>query len=377
MSLTEEIKEFALDIGYCKAGVTTADDFTDYIEDVKSRGVDYDFYQAHLRKPLESARPRLGLPDARSIVVMALDYGRIAFPPSLLGKIGRIYQARCYNTPPHRLNGARLQLMRDFLRQNGCELTADSFFLPARPVAVRAGIAGVSANNFAFVEGAGSFVVISWVIVDKELDYDEPAAFAPCPEGCDACRKACPTQALYAPYRLNPRRCLAFLAWMTQEGRPMTDPVIAPELRELMGAHIHGCDLCQEACPRNHARLRAAWPEDPFLTELAGDFSLVKLLQAEDEFMRRRVTPIMYNYIQEKKYFQRNAAIALGNEGDPESVPALRGALRDPEGMVRGYAAWALGKIGGAGARQALEDALRGERDPFARQEMEASLRQS
>ena len=63
----------------------------------------------------------------------------------------------------------------------------------------------------------------------------------------------------------------------------------------------------------------------------------------------------MYNYIRDKKYFQRNAAIALGNMGDPTFIPDLAQVMEDSEQLVRSYAAWALGKIGGSRARQILK----------------------
>ena len=77
-----------------------------------------------------------------------------------------------------------------------------------------------------------------------------------------------------------------------------------------------------------------------------------------EEFYRTRVQPLMYNYLREKKYFQRNAAIAMGNSGDRAFIPALGRALQEPEALVRGTAAWAIGKIGGARGREILESGL-------------------
>ena len=82
----------------------------------------------------------------------------------------------------------------------------------------------------------------------------------------------------------------------------------------------------------------------------------------------------MYNYIHKKKYFQRNAAIAIGNTGDSIYIPDLAKAMQDTEGMVRGYAAWALGRIGGKQARKILETSLLDEIDEFARTEIQAAL---
>ena len=111
-----------------------------------------------------------------------------------------------------------------------------------------------------------------------------------------------------------------------------------------------------------------------FLTEVAQDFELIKLLNLSDEFYIKRVQPLMYNYIRDKKYFQRNAAIALGNMGDPTFIPDLAQAMQDPEGLVRGYAAWALGKIGGRRAKQILEASLVRETDEFAKKEIQDVL---
>jgi len=74
-----------------------------------------------------------------------------------------------------------------------------------------------------------------------------------------------------------------------------------------MDMKVHGCDICQEACPRNSARLKAKLPEDPYLLMLAKEFTLPKMLEMSDRFFEKTVRPVMYNDIQEKKYFRRSA----------------------------------------------------------------------
>ncbi|MGA2227048.1 MAG: 4Fe-4S double cluster binding domain-containing protein [Syntrophobacteraceae bacterium] len=373
MSLSKDIADFALDIGYNKVGITSADSFSDHIDEVQSRGAIYDFYVEDPRQLLKGAQPKKVMPSARSIISLAWDYAQKAFPEPLLGKIGRIYQARCYNAPPHRINGARYQLMLDFLAKMGCEI-GRGIFVPERRAAARAGVTTFGKNNFAYTGKSGSFILLSSFVVNKELEYDAPTYKVKCPKDCTACMDACPTGAIYEPLKLNPRRCIAFNAFSTQDGRPLVTSYIPPEIREKMGTRVHGCDVCQEACPRNSAKLKAKYPEDPFLVKLAKEFSLSKMLEMPDQFYERTIHPIMYNYIKDKKYLRRNAAIALGNTMDPDHIPVLASAMEDPEELVRGYSAWALGKIGGGKARGILESRLKREDSSAVVVEIKAAL---
>ena len=373
MSLTTDIKDFALDIGYNRVGITSAESFSDHIDEVQSRGAIYDFYVEDPRQFLKGSQPKKAMPSAKSIISMAWDYSQKAFPDSLLGKIGRIYQARCYNAPPHRINGARYQLMLDFLEKMGCEIDR-GIIVPERRTAARAGVTTFGNNNFAYVKRTGSFILLCSIVVDKELEYDTPTYKIKCPKECTACMDACPTGAIYEPLKLDPRRCIAFNAWWTQDGRPCVTSYIPPEIREKMGTRVHGCDVCQEACPRNSAKLKAKLPEDTFLVQLAEEFNLPKMLEMSDHFYEKTVCPIMYNYINDKKYFQRNAAIALGNTGDPDHIPLLDQAMENSEELVRGYAAWALGRIGGSKARAVLESRLKREDSKFVIAEIKTGL---
>jgi epoxyqueuosine reductase len=247
--------------------------------------------------------------------------------------------------------------------------------VPERLAAARAGVATYGKNTFAFADGIGSFILMTAFVVNAELDYDEPTLEVKCPPKCTACVEACPTGALYEPLKMDPRRCIAFNTFMAQDNYPGgVTSYIPPDIRSKMGTWIHGCDLCQEVCPRNQKRLKAKLPQNEFLAKVAQDFELTKLLNLTDEYYIKRVQPLMYNYIRHKKYFQRNAAIALGNIGDPAYIPDLAQAIQDPEELVRGYAAWALGKIGGNQARQILEASLTHETSEFAKKETEAAL---
>lgn len=139
MSLSEDIKDFALDLGYSRVGIMTADAFPEYIAELMSRHEMYSFYIQRPTQPLKGADPRSVMPSAKSIIVVAYDASKESFPEKLVGKIGRIYQARCYLTPPFRINGARHQLMQEFLERNGCPVDPQ-LRVPERLSACRVGI---------------------------------------------------------------------------------------------------------------------------------------------------------------------------------------------------------------------------------------------
>jgi len=143
-------------------------------------------------------------------------------------------------------------------------------------------------------------------------------------------------------------------------------------LRPLVGHHIFGCDICQEVCPYNVKARETA--EDAFNPRL-GLYApqLIPLLGlTEEEFRRRfRGSPILRA---KRRGFLRNVAVALGNIGSTEAIPALIQALDDAEPLIRGHAAWALGQIGTRLAMDALQRRLDMEVDPEVRVEIDAAL---
>jgi epoxyqueuosine reductase len=142
-------------------------------------------------------------------------------------------------------------------------------------------------------------------------------------------------------------------------------------LRPAIGSWVFGCDICQEVCPFNHSpKPRAA---DPGLAPRPGtsDIDLLALLELGSAGHRRLVRRSALNRVNRARW-QRNAAVALGNSGEPSAVPALAAALAgNPSALVRGHCAWALGRIGTDAARQALAEALARETDSFVLEEVE------
>jgi epoxyqueuosine reductase len=275
----------------------------------------------------------------------------------LIGKIGR-----CYQVDERKEKGAEHKRLTDyfsFLKKEGIRVWFEEE-LPARMSAARAGIVTYGKNCFVYARN--SMLGASWLesiplILDVEIDPDEPSVELGCPSWCrNACIAACPTGALYEPKKMNPLLCIAFNSYYGEGITPHS-------LREPMGTWVYGCDRCQEVCPRNQPWMHQELPENPPLRDRASDFDLTTLLTMDQDHYVNKVWPMAF-YISRKKVakWQMNAARALGNLGDRRHVPLLIKTLKEsPHDLVRGMCAWALGRLGGGSAGEALESRRRRE----------------
>jgi epoxyqueuosine reductase len=164
---------------------------------------------------------------------------------------------------------------------------------------------------------------------------------------------------------LDARRCISYL---TIELRGF----IPHDLRAPMGNWVFGCDVCQAVCPYNRIALPPASNRAiPDVDRVAP--RLAELLTLDETAFRARFrgTAILRA---KRRGLVRNACVAAGNSGDRSLVPVLAHLLSDAEPLVRGHAAWALGRLGGASARRALAATRRSEADPVVQHELAAAL---
>ena len=377
MSLTQLLKEKAHELGFVAVGVATPEPFTLYGEEIAGRPEMYAWgrglSQRASVRDLDLNRfvdPARYLPEVKSLVVVTDSYFEEDFPPSLAGKIGRCYLKGLF-CPEETSHSQRRKEFKKFLQDLGIKSIYGP--APARLAGARAGVTNYGKNCFAFANepaGKSSWIVNEPYLVDRELEPDSPTLKVECPENCRKCMEACPTGALYAPLKMDPRKCIAYNTYFTSDEIPR-------KMRPKMGAWVYGCDLCQEACPRNKKWMEKKKPMNSKLLERAADFSLTRLLTMSQEHYEQKVWPLLYYIRKEnRKLWQRNAAVALGNQGDPEAIPALVSALEDPEPLVRAHAAWALGRIGGKQAKAGLEKRRALEEDGGVRKEMEEALKE-
>ena len=352
MLLKERLREKALELGFEDVGFTNVEPLDLYIKEIESRPKKmYGWVQTNRFNTVRAAAIAEKHPWAKSLVVLIRNYHRRAFPPQLIGKIGR-----CYQVDERKEKGSEHQRLMEyfkFIKGERIRLWFDGE-LPARMSAARAGIVTYGKN--CFVYAGKSMMGASWLesiplIIDARIEPDEPTIEVGCPEWCkNACIAACPTGALYAPKKMNPLLCIAFNSYYGEGLTPM-------ELREPMGTWVYGCDRCQAVCPRNQPWMNQALPGNPQLEARASDFELTTLLSMSEDHYVNKVWPLTF-YISRKKVskWKMNAARALGNLGARDNVPTLINAMTDsPHDIVRGMSAWALGRLGGSRAITALE----------------------
>jgi len=372
MSLTDAVKRRAKDLGFCAVGVTSAAPFRDAEEAATARtraGLMDGLTWWSERRARASGDPRRASPNARSVIALAFPHPRADEQPpeqdaDAGGPRGRI-AAYALGDDYHDVLNQRMTPLVEMLREHGhtARTYVDHGWMLDRAAAARAGIGWLGKNTNLLVPGVGSYVLLAEIVTSAELNVDEPLTKS-C-GSCDACLRVCPTGALIAPGVLDNRRCISF--W-TIEHRG----VIPLEIRPLIGDWIFGCDLCQEVCPINaHPRDMPTVANVGLAIEARPQLEGLLLLDENAFRDRFRGTAVWRT---RRSGLLRNVCVALGNIGNRSSVTALSGALSDREALVRGHAAWALGRLGGASARTVLEQALRREDDVWVRLECELAL---
>jgi epoxyqueuosine reductase len=183
---------------------------------------------------------------------------------------------------------------------------------------------------------------------------------------CRRCLDACPTGALLAPYTLDARRCISYLTIELKGSIPH-------ELRPLMGNWIYGCDVCQLVCPWQ--RFAKPTQERAFLAANSDCAAphLAELAEMDEEAFRRRYEGTSIARIGRGRLL-RNVAVALGNWRSKNAIEPLMRLSSDSEPLVRGHAAWALGRIGSQAAQEILKNTLEREEDPCVRDEISKKL---
>jgi epoxyqueuosine reductase len=299
------------------------------------------------------ADPKALWPEARSIVVLGLNYGPAIDPLQPLSRRERgTVSVYAWGRDYHDVVKGRLKQLAGWLQSaygGEVKVFVDTAPVMEKPLAERAGIGWQGKHTNLVSRQYGSWLFLGEIFTTLDLPPDAPE-----PDSCGtchACLDVCPTRAFPAPYQLDARRCLSYLT-IEHKGP------IPREFRAAMGNRIYGCDDCLAVCPWNKFAARTA--EYAFLprAELTAP-RLADLAQLDDASFRTLFSgsPIKRTG---RPRFVRNVLIALGNSNDPSAVPIIESLLDDESPLVRGAAIWALAQL----ADPAVFDEARSHRAP-------------
>jgi epoxyqueuosine reductase len=329
-------------------------------------------------KYLSDARrsnPQAAMPGLRSVVVCALNYNT-ARPKSTdvadesdsgapHGWISRYAWGEDYHEVLRRkLDGLVAALRERFAEPFEARVYADTGPVHERVLAKYAGLGWLGKNTLLLHQSLGSWVFLGTILTTLDLTPTLAEAELPPRDLCGSCRRcidACPTEALVEPYVMDARRCISYLTIELRGSIP-------GPLREPMGRHVFGCDICQDVCPWNRrapvTQEREFQPR-VFPTEKR-DAANGSESQAQDSLFLPKLEWLASMDEEEyRKVFRgspikrtkwrglvRNACIALGNSRPRRGTPAhqrisalLQRLAASPDAPISESALWALSRI--------------------------------
>ena len=366
-----QLKEQARALGFNLVGVTPAAPSPHLAAYFRWIDANMQGEMGYLARPDRQARRRdlnVILPGARSLVMVGLDYQTLTLPAEIAGDParGRI-AAYAWGRDYHEILAPRLEELAAWLREHGGgelrhRVYVDTGAVLERSHAQQAGMGFIGKNTLLISPQRGSYFFLGEIITDLAFDaYDQPHRETMC-GSCVRCQVACPTAAFPQPYVLDARRCISYL---TIEHKGWIDQ----SLRPLMGNWVMGCDVCQAVCPWQRFAIQTLEPDFYPLDIDRAAPPLLDLLALTDASFAERYGGTPLSRIKRERLV-RNACIAAGNWADPAVAPALAGLLHDPSPLIRGHAAWALGRIDSPLARHALAARLELEDDEQVRAEI-------
>ena len=338
--LVDELRTRARALGFDAFGITDAEsrpELPERLEQALARGwqdgMDWMADTADRRRA-----PRSLWPEARSIIMVGMNYGPDSDPLATLDQKDRgTISVYARNRDYHDIIKGKLKELAGLLsRRSGAEVKVfvDTAPVMEKPLAEAAGVGWQGKHTVLVSREHGSWLFLGAIFTTAALPADVPHA-----ESCGTCRKCldvCPTDAFPAPFQLDARRCLSYLNIEHQGPIPH-------EFRVPMGNRIYGCDDCLAVCPWNkfasvshEARLHARDDlEAPALADLAA---------LDDAGFRHLFAGSPIKRIGHAR-FLRNVLIAVGNSADPDLLPVAEARLADPAPLIRGAAVWAVRRL--------------------------------
>jgi epoxyqueuosine reductase len=336
--VSADIKVRAAELGFDLCGIAPVADHRElaFLPEWLARG--YAGEMGYLERSAERrADVRAVMPSAQSVICLGTVYNTDR-PPSNTRQPGQARIARyAWGDDYHDVIRRRMDALVAWMGDRSGHAVDARAYVDTGPVQERvyaqyAGLGWIGKNTCVINPRVGSWIFLSEIICSLELEPDAPAL-----DQCGACRRclhACPTGAIVEPYVVDATRCLSYLTIELKGPIP-------EELRDSIGAHAYGCDICQDVCPWNTS---AAVSDDPaWLPRAIFDGrSLADLWSTPDGELRRGLKGSAMTRAGLKR-FRRNLATCAGATGDPDALTALI-AVDEPsceEPLVTEHIDWA------------------------------------
>ena len=339
-SLTKALKDEAARLGFVACGVTRADsvDGTDELRAWLEAGHHGTMGWMEAREG-QRASPNGLWPEARSVVALGMSYAPADDPlrHADAGGVGRV-SVYAQGSDYHDVVKRPLKrLARWLVEADGGEVKVfvDTAPVMEKPLGEAAGLGWRGKHSNLVSRTHGSWLFLGCLMTTLDLVPDAPHADR-C-GSCDACQRACPTDAFPRPYELDARRCISYLTIEHKGPIPV-------EFRRAIGNRIYGCDDCLAVCPWNKFASAAA-ANRAFLprAELAAP-ALADLLALDDTAFRQVFAGSPIKRIGRNRMV-RNACIAAGNSEDAALIPMLRELTGDADAVVAEAAGWAFSEL--------------------------------
>jgi epoxyqueuosine reductase len=343
--LASKTKEYARQLGFTLAGITTPDPPPHFEVFQHWIGAGHHGQMAYLateRAIQRSADPRTILPECRSILVLGIPYSNPQAAPPLDDQSphGRV-AAYAWGEDYHMTLPPRLEAIVRFIEEQVGHSVPSRWYtdtgpLLERDLAQRAGLGWIGKNTCLISPKQGSYFLLAEILLGIDLLPDTPITTDHC-GSCTRCIEACPTDCILPDRTLDARHCISYLTIENKGQIPL-------ELRPLTGEWVFGCDICQMVCPWN---IRfASQHGDPAFALRAGVPQPVladELVLTSQEFNRKfKNSPVKRAG---RRGYLRNVSVAAGNVGSTGLLPVLENAQRDEEPLIREHAEWAAKTI--------------------------------
>ena len=344
MLTPDAVKTRAREIGFDLCGIAAAEDHAQlhFLNEWLDRG--YAGEMGYMARTAERrADIRAVMPSARSVIVLGTLYNSDRPYSTEISDSGEALISRyAWGDDYHRVLGVRTEALRDWMVLTDPSIETrvyvDTGPVQEKVYAERAGVGWIGKNTCLINPKLGSWLFLSEVLCSAPLDPDAPG-LDQC-GSCTLCLDACPTEAFPEPGVLDATRCLSYLTIETKGAIPTED-------RAELGAHVYGCDVCQEVCPFNSG---VPVSQDPAWQPrwLFDRSRLATLWRRSDADLRAAIRHGPMSRVRVKR-LRRNVAVAMGNSGADDAAAALEqdpsdaDSLRDP--LVAAHVAWARGRF--------------------------------